>query len=301
MINLLLSISKHTASSPLYAAIVAMAVSVIFSLFAIPFQISKWIKRRKKIKEICCKCMHCIAEYDGKGEVTKFSCGLKRDFSQAEKCFDNGYEARKTPIPISDKKKEKRPFNFRDKTLIKKSAIITSIISTMIIVLSLIFVPVAYNAQIEATKKEAKSVTASSASYAFESGSINKRYTVYMIEGSYDSNNHKDKYDCYYLFQSVGGKVRCYRTSTGTSSKAAILNYFADVREEKPSLYMMIGGWFVVDVILCILAISAVVGSWGWWYYLHKHNNLAVGSKDKSDNDETNDDKGNDEFEDKKC
>ena len=164
-------------------------------------------------------------------------------------------------IPMKSKK-EKRPFNFHDEASARNVAIVASIIAGIIILLSLTLVLVITDVKIKDAEKNAK--------YLPSDGSVNKRYTAYLIEDTaLDSKNRETNY--YFIFQFVGGKVRCYRTSTGNRDKASILNYFDNVREEKPSPALVLGAWFYLDVFLCVLAAAATAGLWGWWYYLTKH------------------------------
>lgn len=190
--------------------------------------------------------------------------------------MDGANKAKRDGKTIPQKQKierAKHPFNFHDAISIRKCAIIISIVTAVLIVLSLIFIPVSTNKTIENAEKNSESISVGNYNSSFNYGAINKQYTAYLIEGTaLDSNNYESSY--YFIFQFVNGKIRCYRTSTGNRNKAAILNYFNHVHEEKPSAALVLGAWFYLDLFVCILTVVATLGLWGWWYYLFKHKQV---------------------------
>lgn len=162
---------------------------------------------------------------------------------------------------------------------LKKCAIITSVVCGIVIVLSLILVPVITDNQIKAAEKSSEYISVSG-SAAFESGSINKHYTAYLIKGTAVDSSNKTQ-DYYFVIQFVGNQIRCYRTGQSNTCKASILNYFDNVCEEKPSPALVLGAGFVIDIILCVISIGVTAGLWGYWYYLNKKGKLNTERKSK--------------------
>lgn len=149
---------------------------------------------------------------------------------------------------------------------IKKTAITVSVICGIVVVLSLIFIPVITDSEIKKAKENSKAF--------YTDGSINKNYTAYLVEGiAYDNLNKKDA-NYYFIFQFVGGEIRCYIVSQNNKSKARVLDYFNNVCEEKPSPALVLGAGFYIDIFLCIVAIVTTVGLWGWLFYLNQKNKL---------------------------
>lgn len=163
---------------------------------------------------------------------------------------------------------------------LQKGAILTSIICGIIVVLSLILVPVITDSQIKKAEQNSKSISVGTNTTAFDYGSINKHYTAYLIEGTAIDSSNKEQ-DYYFIFQFVGGQIRCYRTSRYSGNKASILNYFDNVCEEKPSPALVLGAGFVIDIILCVISIGVTAGLWGYWYYLNKKGKLHTERKSK--------------------
>lgn len=162
---------------------------------------------------------------------------------------------------------------------LKKCAIITSVVCGIIVVLLLILIPVITDNQIKEAEKNSEYISVNG-SAAFESGSINKHYTAYLIKGTaVDSSNKTQNY--YFIIQFVGGQIRCYRTGQSNTYKASILNYFDNVCEEKPSPALVLGAGFIIDIILCVISIGVTAGLWSYWYYLNKKGKLNKKSKSK--------------------
>lgn len=105
---------------------------------------------------------------------------------------------------------------------------------------------------------------------AFKYGSVNKNYTVYLL-----SKNGR-----YYMFQFVGNEMRVYSSNTSATdrTKASILNYFTNVKEEIPPTGLLVGGLLVVAIVVPIVFF---VGSCTLWvlYCLEKKKERLLGEK----------------------
>jgi Na+/serine symporter len=148
-------------------------------------------------------------------------------------------------------------------------AIVATVITFISALIFGIVTPSETDKRIESSKKTATAITVTG-SVSFQSNSINRTYDVYLVE----QDNR------FFMFQIVGKEIRVYATTFTTNAnknaaKAAILNYFNVVKEEKLPVSLMAGDLLAASIAVPIILALGTSGLWVWWY-LEKRKRIIV-------------------------
>lgn len=105
---------------------------------------------------------------------------------------------------------------------------------------------------------------------AFLSKSINKSYTVYLIDSGSEYNFGKAK-NTFYIVQQTDSGIKAYKVTNSIANKANILAYFNTVKEvNNLPITMIAGGLLAATIIVPMLLGLITVGLWFWWFLLNK-------------------------------
>lgn len=119
---------------------------------------------------------------------------------------------------------------------------------------------------------ESATTITTTGSSAFQSKSINKNYTAYMIVTGNEYNFGKTK-NTIYVVQETGIGVRAYKVANSNVNKGNILSYFNTVKEvDKLPTSLVAGGLLAATIVVPLLLGILTIALWIWWYLLNKQD-----------------------------
>lgn len=143
------------------------------------------------------------------------------------------------------------------------ASIVASSLTVLLAVLFIIIVPIAKQNSLDEGFRQGKyNEVITTGEKAFKYGSINKNYTVYLL-----TKNSK-----FFMFQFVGNEMRVYSSNTSATqkTKANILNYFSNVKEETPPTVLLVGGLLIVAIVVPIVLLITSCTLWLFYYLEQK-------------------------------